>query len=277
MSNVINRPVLRYHGGKFRLRSWIVSNMPAHQAYVEPFGGAASVLMAKPRSQAEIYNDLDGAVVNVFKVLRDPIQSQELERLLRLTPFAREEFEGCYDGEPTDPIERARRAIVKSFFGYGAGTVTRKDKTGFRGGFFNGRSFRLTSHHWVDYHDALQSFCARLQGVIIENRPALSVMESFDSPETLHYVDPPYVRATRGRAARMDYRHEMTDDDHRELAVVLHRLQGMVILSGYPSDLYSGLYGHGWQQLFRESHNARAHKRTECLWLRNVAGGLFND
>lgn len=273
----VKRPVLRYHGGKFQLRDWVISQFPPHAVYVEPYGGAASVLMGKPRAKAEIYNDLDSTVVNVFRVLRDPEQALELERLLRLTPFARQEFDDCYIGGGADsPVECARRAIIQSFFGYGAGTVTRKDKTGFRCQ-QNDQSYAMPSQDWATYHDAIQSFTERLRGVTIEHCSALSVMQRFDSPGTLHYVDPPYVRAVRGRAIRMDYRHEMSDDDHRELAEVLHRLQGMVILSGYPSDLYSELYGAGWTQRFRVTRNAQSNKRTECLWLRGIdEGQLFN-
>lgn len=269
-----NRPVLRYHGGKFMLRDWVISHFPPHQVYVEPYGGAASVFMGKPRVRAEIYNDLDGGIVNVFKVLRDPVMARELERQLRLTPFARTEFDDCYGKLTDDPIEEARRAIVISFMGYGAGTVTRQDKTGFCSRRTD-KSFHLPSHDWATYHNAIRAFSDRLQGCVIENRPATWVMEYFDSPETLHYVDPPYVRAARGRTARMDYRYEMNDDQHRELAETLHQLKGMVILSGYPSVLYDEIYGEGWIQRQRITHNVRGVKSRECLWMRNIENGLF--
>lgn len=271
-----NRPVLRYHGGKFLLREWVISHFPQHRVYVEPYGGAASVLMGKPRAKAEIYNDLDGVVVNVFRVLRDPAQAAALERLLRLTPFSREEFNYCYeyaDDNNCDPVEQARRTIVRSFMGYGAGSATRVDRTGFRSRQTDPH-YHLPSHDWATYHDAIRSFTDRLQGVVIESRPAAWVMQHFDGPETLHYVDPPYVREVRG-TPRMDYRHEMSDDDHRDLAAVLHGLQGKVVLSGYPSDLYTELYGYGWVQRYRTTHNSRAHKRQECLWLRNVTQESF--
>lgn len=114
------RPVLRYHGGKWRLAPWICAHFPAHRLYVEPFGGAASVLLRKPRSYGEIYNDLDGEIVNVFRVLRD--NGHALRAALELTPFAREEFAESYMPH-SDPIEQARRTIVRSFQGFGSAAV----------------------------------------------------------------------------------------------------------------------------------------------------------
>src|SRR4051812_17821987 len=107
----IKRPVLRYHGGKFMLAKWIIQNFPEHRIYVEPFGGAASVLMRKKRSYAEVYNDQWDTVVNVFNVLRDPESAKKLEMLLRLTPFSRSEFQKCDQVKLDtiqDPIEKAR-------------------------------------------------------------------------------------------------------------------------------------------------------------------------
>ena len=115
----VTRPAMRYYGGKWLLAPWIIGHFPAHRTYVEPFGGAASVLLRKPRSAAEVYNDLDGEIVNMFRVLRSPAQARELIRLVRLTPFARTEYEDAYlsDG---DPIEQARRTLLRSFAGFGA-------------------------------------------------------------------------------------------------------------------------------------------------------------
>lgn len=93
-----SRPILRWHGGKWKLAPWIIQNMPAHRTYVEPFGGAASVLLRKPRSYAEVYNDLDGDLVNLFRVTRD--RGEELIRALELTPFAKDEFLGAYEVAP---------------------------------------------------------------------------------------------------------------------------------------------------------------------------------
>ena len=125
------RPPLRYLGSKWKLAPWIVSHFPPHRIYTEAFGGAASVLLRKPRCHGEVYNDLDGEVVNLFRVLRNPAQARELVRLVSLTPFAREEFElSCLpDG---DPIEQARRTVARSFMGFGSNAV-QVGNTGFRG------------------------------------------------------------------------------------------------------------------------------------------------
>ena len=273
-----SRPVLRYHGGKFRISEWVISHLPPHRVYLEAYAGAASVLMQKPRAFSEILNDLDGEIVALFRVLRDPAQARELERVLRLTPYSRAEFEGAY--LPTgDPIECARRLICRAFMGHGSDGATRGCRTGFRntaGVYGNGaRTMGTTpAGSWGRFPDAIPEFCARLQGVLIENLPALRIIEQFDTPTTLHYVDPPYLWSTRGEKGdagkRHGYRHEMTDQDHTDLAVLLHRVSGMVVLSGYPSELYRDLYGT-WRRVERKSLADGARIRTECLWLNAAA------
>jgi DNA adenine methylase len=262
----LTRPILRYHGGKWRLAPWIISHFPPHRIYTEAYGGAASVLLRKKRSYAEIYNDLDGEIVNLFRVLRDPMQARELIRLLRLTPYARSEFEMSYlaDG---DPIEQARRTIIRSFMGFGS-TLTGKWSTGFRSG--SKRSGTTPAHDWRNYPEALEMAIKRLQGVVIETPPtvAIDVVRTHDTPETLHYVDPPYPTSTRqGRWAGNAYRHETSDDDHRGMAQILQSLQGMVIISGYPSDLYDIELFPDWQRVEKDARADSAGKRTEVLWL----------
>lgn len=259
------RPVLRYHGGKFLLARWIVSHFPAHRVYTEVYGGAASVLLHKPRTYAEIYNDLDGEVCNLFRVLRDPAQAREMKRLLELTPFARVEFEQSYL-PGGDPIEQARRTVVRSFMGFGSAAAS-GNATGFRND--ANRSGTTPARDWVNYASALEFFTSRLQGVVIENRPALRLIEQFDKVEALHYVDPPYVLETRGLKnpyCKKGYRFEMTDDQHRELAATLQLVKGMVVLSGYASPLYDELYT-GWHRVERPSLADGARPRTEVLWL----------
>lgn len=271
------RPLLRYHGGKWKLADWIIAQFPEHRVYVEPFGGGASVLLRKPRARAEIYNDVDGEIVNIFRVMRD--RGAELIDKLRLTPFARAEFELSRE-RTADPIEQARRSIVRSFMGYGT-TMTRINvtdgeiqRTGFRR---LRRDSTTTAADWANLPEHFEVIRQRLQGVTIEQSDACRVMLEHDSAETLHYVDPPYVHSTRSARAgrsRHGYRFELTDEQHEELGRVLNGLQGAVIVSGYASELYEELFA-GWDRLERGHHALNAADRTEVLWMRNCERGLF--
>lgn len=265
----VGRPVLRYHGGKWKLAPWIISHFPPHRIYVEPFGGAASVLMRKPRSYAEVYNDKWGTVVNVFRVLRDPVQAAELERLLRLTPFARDEFDETGDDyleAITDPVELARRTILRSFAGFGSAATNAVYATGFRAN--SNRSSTTPAHDWAHYPDEIKAFVSRLQGVIIENCPAEKVIRQHDSQCTLHYIDPPYPQSTRNtNRGNAIYAEDMTDDAHRELSALLHSVKGMVVISGYPYSLYDDELYSGWTRIERRAHADGARDRTEVLWL----------
>lgn len=253
------RPVLRWHGGKWLLAPWIIEHFPAHRVYVEPFGGAGSVLMRKPRTYAEIWNDLDGEVVNIFRVLRSP-DANRLVDALRLTPFSRQEFTGAYEPS-SDPVERARRLVIRSFMGFGSNGHNRV--TGFRAN--SNRSGTTPAHDWVNYPDSLVQVIERLSGVTVENKDAKAVMAQHDGPDTLHYVDPPYVFETRADMGD-DYAHEMTDEDHAELLVFLRGLAGMVVLSGYPSILYDDAL-HDWRRIERKALADGAAERTEVLWI----------
>ncbi len=257
------RPALRWHGGKWNLAPWIISEMPKHRVYVEPFGGAGSVLIRKPRCYAEIWNDLDGHVVNLFQVLRSD-QANELVNLLRLTPFASEEFAQAY--QPTNcPIERARRLVIRSFMGFGSNGHNRS--TGFRSN--SNRSGTTPAHDWSNYPDSLVDIIERLRGVVILNRDACDVMASHDGPETLHYVDPPYVFETRADLGK-GYAVELTDSDHETLLDFLDGLDGMVMLSGYAHPLYDDRLNH-WGRLARKALADGARERTEVLWLNPAA------
>ena len=252
---------------------------------MEPYGGGASVLLRKPRAYAEVYNDLDGDIVSFFRVLRD--DGEKLRIALELTPFAREEFHEAY--EPTDDqIERARRTVVRSFMGFGSAACTQVSATKPGAGFKPSTGYRANSnnsgttpaHDWANYPKNLPFLIERLQGVVIENRNAIEVMNQQDSSETLHYVDPPYVHSTRGLKqwrTPQSYRHEMSDDDHRKMAACLHSLKGMVVLSGYRCELYDELF-KDWRRIDRDAHADGARDRVESLWFNLAAEpqGLFS-
>lgn len=237
--------------------------MPRHRVYVEPFGGAGSVLIRKPRSYAEVWNDLDGNVVNLFQVLRSD-RADELVRAVRLTPFASEEFKSAYE-ESDDSVERARRLIIRSFMGFGSNGHSRS--TGFRSN--SNRSGTTPAHDWVNYPDSLLRVVERLQGVVVLSRDACDVMAAHDGPDTLHYVDPPYVFDTRSDLSK-DYAHELSDSDHETLLDFLDGLRGMVMLSGYPSDLYEGALA-GWHRVTRKALADGAKERTEVVWMNRAA------
>jgi len=273
------RPVLRYHGGKFRLSNWVIKHLPPHRVYVEPFCGAASILMQKPRVYAEVINDLDLEVVNLFRILRDPERADCLRHLLEITPFAREEFNLSYE-PATEPIEAARRLVVRSFMGFGSAAHNPKHKTGFRNN--ANRSGTTPAHDWVNYLPSLEVFTERLAGVVIENRDALEIMPTFDGDETLFYVDPPYPISTRSMIrwnSECDrcYVHEMTDNDHRALASVLHQLKGMVVLSGYRCDLYDTELFPKWTRIDRASHADGARARVESLYFNDAAAARLSQ
>ena len=263
-----DRPVLRYHGGKFRLAPWVIGALPPHRVYVEPFCGAASILMQKPRASVEVINDLNDSIVNLFRVLRDPQQAANLEELLRLTPYARTEY---YDAlEPTDdPVEAARRMICLAYMGFGSASLNTRHRSGFRIKWSG--SYVSSSNSWTRYPDSIARFVARLQGVTIENKPALDIIAQYQKPEVLLYCDPPYVADTRNMTHHScRYRNDMDDDDHRALAVALRASKSMIVLSGYPSALYEELYPD-WQRVTCQARIEHGQLRTEALWLNAAA------
>lgn len=275
-----DRPIVRYHGGKWALAEWIISNFPAHRTYVEPFGGGASVLLRKPRSYAEVYNDRWDVIVNVFRVLRDPELAAELKRRILLTPYSRTEFEACEPWEELPQlrlygdVEAARQTIFRSLCGFSSASTNADYYTGFRaragGDRGDGTQSQATpaARDWMHYAAQIDLFTERLRGVLIENRDWRELIPHLDHSEALFYVDPPYLHETRSlKSAMSPYAFELTEKDHRALAKLLRAVEGMVVLSGYPSPLYDELYPC-WER--REKSGGLADgrgQRTEVLWL----------
>lgn len=258
------RPPVKWHGGKHYLARRIVACFPLHQTYVEPFGGAASVLLNKGPSPVEVYNDLDERITRLFRVLRD--RGEQLRNLLALTPYSEVEFDDAVD--PTDDeLEQARRDFVRW-----------RASIGGRGEDFSFTLHRVrrgmadvVSAYLSAIDDELPKIVQRLRSVQILCRPALNVIRDWDSSGTLFYCDPPYLPATRAEPTRAAYAVDMTERDHRQLAEQLNQCEGKVILSGYPSALYDELY-RGWRvvQFDIANHAAGAPvkaRETECLWM----------
>lgn len=257
---------IRYHGGKWMLGPWIISHFPEHRVYVEPFGGGASVLLRKSRAYAEIYSDVNHDVVSFFEVLRNtPL---DLERVVRLTPFAEEEFRLAHF-ENREKLEQARRLVVRSFMGRGSDSTGRP--SGFRSD--SNRSGSTPAHDWKRWPDRIDALADRLAGVTIMSRDAIEVIQKFDGPDTLHFIDPPYLDVTR-RSVGAYVNEFATEKEHRALAACVKSAEGMVVLCGYPSSLYDELY-EDWTKFECDAYADGAKPRTECLWLNQAAASAL--
>jgi DNA adenine methylase len=267
-----SRPLLRYLGSKWRLAPWLLQQLPAHEIYVEAFGGGGALLLRKPRCRTEVYNDVDQQLVNLFRVLRSPDLAAEFVRQVQLTPYARDEYFAAH--EPTDePVESARRLLIRSHMGHGSRGTSSPSPSGFRQDGTTG-STRVAGE-WGDMPEALQAIIDRLRGVTIDNRPAAEVLAYWDAPNVLHYLDPPYMPETRSVRARQPagyhaYTHEMTAADHRALLDQLRGLKAMVAMSGYPSPLYEDALPD-WTRVTTTARAHRNQQRTEVLWLNPAA------
>ena len=232
------RALARYLGGKNRIAPWIISFFPEHRIYVEPFGGSAAVLLNKKPAFLDVYNDLYDRIVNFFEVLKDSEKSERLASLLELTPYAQESYKRSFEVS-SDHVEDAARFAINSMMSYGGGI----HKPGFkRNGLLRTTAYPQT---WRDYPKIVRECAAELRArdVEINKMDALVVMRRYDSVETLHYVDPPYVQTTRGKGIR--YTHEYDNEDHINLLEFLKTLKGKVVLSGYDSEIYERFFRGG--------------------------------
>jgi len=253
------KPPLAYYGAKVTLAERIVSLLPAHRHYVEPFAGSLAVLLAKAPTELETVNDIDGDLMTFWRVLRE--RPADLERMCVLTPHARAEHEASY--EPSaDDLERARRVWVRLTQGR-AGTLRR---TGWK--FYTDPDGTSSSmpRYLAGYSARIQPAAARLARVSLECRPALDVIKAYGSePQCLIFADPPYLGSTRAAG----YQHEMvTDGEHQDLAQALAKALAAVVVCGYPSPLYDELYA-GWHRHEIATATGQSQEwtaRTEVLW-----------
>ena len=255
-----------WYGGKFSHLDWLMPLLPTCKHYCEPFAGSGAVLLNREPSPIETYNDLDGEVVNFFRVLRE--KKEELIEAILLTPFSREEFALACSMDPTLPyLERARRFYIRA----------RQVRTGLAQKASLGRwaNCKNTSRagmsgvvsRWLGAIEHLPWIAERLLRVQIENRPAVDVIELYDMQETLFYCDPPYIHETRGD--KNAYDNEMTDMDHRKLATVLNSIKGKAAISNYQCDLMDELYPEPkWRKYVNpeRTNHATKGKRIEVLW-----------
>ncbi|MBU2770100.1 DNA adenine methylase [Acidithiobacillus caldus] len=268
-------------GGKSRLAKTIISLFPPHVAYVEPFGGAANVLLTKRPSKVEVYNDFSGLLVNFFRVLQDANHRSALMDRLQWTPYARAEYARAVPLlDDPDPVVRAWAFFTAQCQGIsGSGSFGKRNSNDWGYSRTHNQAGAFRGHV-----DKLPSIAQRLLDVTIEHGNGVSTIRRWDSPGTLFYVDPPYADTTRtNKSGRSAYHVEIEDDGHRDLVDALLGIQGMAILSGYRTHLYEPLEYAGWEcrefdvdlaaaarvrtfNAMDEKGKARR-KRMECLWL----------
>lgn len=231
-----NLTLIRWAGGKGRQLNDLLPLIPTTRVYVEPFGGGASVLLNRPRSPVEVYNDLDGALVNLFQCVRD--KGEELYELLMLVPYSREEFERCLSFEAiTDPVRRAC-----AFYTVINQSISGK-RLARRGDWSRGRLDNLADR-WYDRIEGLAGVIERVRHVQIESRDALDILQEWDGDDVTFYCDPPYILDTRNK--RKYYAVEPGDDFHNAMVEVLLDVKGAVVLSGYNHPIYAELLERGW-------------------------------
>lgn len=231
--------LVRWAGGKGKQLSDLLPLIPQTKCYVEPFGGGCSVLLNRERSEVEVYNDLDSALVNLFETLRESDSAAEFQRLLDLTPYSRETFESCLSFEGiADPV---RRAVA--FYTVLNQSISGK-RLARRGDWARGRSDNLAAR-WFQRQESLGLIHERIRNVQIECRDALDILQEWDTQDTTFYCDPPYILDTR-RGKRY-YAVEPGDEYHKELVDILLRVKGNVVLSGYNHPTYYRLVEEaGW-------------------------------
>lgn len=247
--------VLKYPGAKNRIAPWIVKYIPEHKVYVEPFAGSLAILFHKPRSHIETVNDLDGEVVNFFRILRD--KADELERLISLTPFSREEYQKAYESTEDD-VENARRFAVKCWMGFGCGNL-------YQNGFKSGQQAHSPNpaRAWGELPETMKFAAARLKGVQIEKLPATELIRRYDTPDVFIYADPPYLRGIRKKYL---YKYEMSDAEHEGMLQLLVTHPGKILLSGYDNEMYNSIL-EGWNKTQMITYAERGRKRVETLWM----------
>lgn len=267
---------LKWHGGKGafngKLAKWIISLMPPHTHYVEPFFGGGTVLLHKnPEGVSEVVNDLNSELMNFWAVLRAPEWFAEFSRCVSAVPFSEAMFDAAetnakYAEIAGEWVNRAvqffircrqsRQGLQKDF-----ATLSRNRTRG-------GMNEQVSA--WLTAVEGLPDVHARLKRVVILNRPALDVIKQQDGPETCFYLDPPYLHATR--TTTKDYSHEMSEAEHALLLSCLNNLQGKFLLSGYRSDMYdTAAEQFGWSRrefpiVNNASGKSEKEIKTECVW-----------
>lgn len=251
-----------YFGSSFNLLDTILGLIPDHYHYCEPYGGSATVLLNKPESPIETYNDLDSEVVTFFRVLRSNVNG--LLEQLELTPNSREEYDLSQipDTGLTD-LERARLFYVRMRQGYMSSPRVGANK-GWRFE-YKARKDVAYQRYWQNSVESLRAVAARLRAAQIEHLPALELIRRADSPDAFFFIDPDYIPETI--EFQQYYNLRMTPADHRALAAALNQIEGKALVSGYRSELYDEIFAD-WRRIdIPVQLRSSKRERVESLWL----------
>ena len=258
----MRKPPFTYVGAKTKLLDLILREFPPHDTYTEPFGGSGVVLLNKAPAKLEVFNDLDDAVVNFFEVVRDRVD--DFKKVLDLTPYSRGEHDRCVRKiNKCDGLEKARAfymGIQSSFNGRFGNTFS-----------VSANPNKNPARKFRTYRDRLHAVAERLRHVVFENCDGLDVIQMYDRPTTLHYLDPTYLKDSLGKTD--PYRFMMEDRQHVKLVEALLTVKGKVILSGFEDDNYARLYAplKEWRRLVLDhwtmNNKQRKSHRAEALWM----------
>lgn len=252
------KAIMKYPGSKWSIADWVISFFPEHHSYLEAFFGSGAVLFNKPRSHIETVNDLDGNVVNLFEwIKRDP---EKLAHEIYWTPYARQVYDDVFAAVPKDSLQKAVNFYIRLNMGHGH--RTNGEKSGWKND-IQGRERAYAATDWVNLPEKVMQAAERLRGVQIENRPAVELIQRFNFPNVLIYLDPPYVLSTRHGK---QYRFEMDDKDHNDLMDVCLAHKGPVILSGYDNALYNDRL-KVWHREETSCYSQSRKKTREILWM----------
>lgn len=264
----MGKSVVRWYGGKGLLQNKIIPLMPPCTTYVEPFGGAASVLLAREPSDLDVYNDLHDGLYSLFMVLSDPCKFEQFYRRVQPILFSQQHYDECRDTWKSE-----QDSIMKAVKFYVAAKQAFSGVLGSGWGRDGLRSHSKNVMAWMNSVDGLPEVHHRLRCVQIHHLDWIEVVDLYDSDETLFYCDPPYVHDTR--VDSKVYEHEMTADDHRKFIDKMLSIKGMVVISGYTHPIYEPLEGSGWHRYdFEVSCNpsrtidAERNKRVETVWVK---------
>lgn len=248
------KQLIKYPGSKWNIASWIINHFPEHKVYCEPFFGTGAVFFTKAPSFIETINDINGDIVNLFKVCRE--RSEELIRIINLTPWSRAEYIACEE-PASDEVERARRTIVRFKQSHSGCNHPKSWRASYTAG------SPQNTKSWNELPGLIVEVCSRLKEAQIENRDALKIIECYNNTDSLLYLDPPYPLKTRNCVM---YKNEMLDKQHSELLEIIKKSKAAVCISTYENELYGNML-KDWYKDFRYTTALTGEKRKEVIYM----------